>query len=159
MKQQQIVTFTSASIDIIAYPLDKTIKYSTIVNGNNACCLLFHCCSWFVLSILRYVYIVHKAWIENKFPDPDVLGRLSILSVFSTFLACFGYILLTASLCGWPKNKIFEMPRVQKIITFRFKFYVLILLSNMLTFWFLNIILISNILIDQVLSQSNIWSS
>ena len=110
----------SSSIDVIAYPLDKTVKYSTIVNGNNAFCLLFHCCSWFVLSILRYVYIVHKTRIENKFPDPDVLGKLSVLAVFATFFACFGYILLIAYLCGWPKFKIFEMPRLQKVITGRF---------------------------------------
>jgi hypothetical protein len=61
-----IVTFFSSTVNIIAYPIGKNIRYSTIVNGNNAFCLLFHCCCWFVVSVLRYLYIIHKDWILAK---------------------------------------------------------------------------------------------
>jgi hypothetical protein len=87
--------------------------------------LLFHCCSWLVLSILRYLYIVRIKWIEIRFPDPRFLGKLSVLAVFVVFLTSFGFVFLTAFLCGWPKQKLFEMPRLQKIISVRYNLYYL----------------------------------
>ncbi len=112
-----IVSFMSSSLNVIAYPIGKNIKYSTIINGNNYLCVLFHCCSWFIVSLLRFIYIIHKDWLFLKFPDQKALNRLAVASVFCTYLICLLVVLTVSMLCGWPRLKIFEMPMPQKAIT------------------------------------------
>jgi hypothetical protein len=112
-----IVALISSVLNIIAFPIKKDIKYSTIVNGNNAFCLLFHCCCWLFVSLLRFAYIIHKDWLFARFPDPKTLNRLVISSVFVTYFSCCLLVLVVSMLCGWPRLKIFEMPMPQKAIS------------------------------------------
>jgi hypothetical protein len=112
-----IVSFISSAVNIIAYPIEKNIKYSTIINSNNYFCLLFHCCCWLVVSLLRFIYIIHKHWLLTKFPDQKTLNRLAVASVFFTFLICLLIVLIVSILCGWPRLKTFEMPMPQRAIT------------------------------------------
>jgi len=135
-----IVTFFSSAVNVIAYPIRKETKYSTISNANNAFCLLFHCCCWLIVSLLRFIYIIHKDWLFNRFPDTKQLNRLVIASVFFTYFTCLSTVIIICMLCGWPRLKIFEMPMPQKaisavtlfgiyilLICFSCSFYVLIL--------------------------------
>jgi hypothetical protein len=49
--------------------------------------LSFHCISWCMTSILRYLYILHSNWINVNFEDQRKLSALSLLFVFVTFIA------------------------------------------------------------------------
>jgi amino acid transporter len=112
-----VVAFISSAVNIIVYPFEKNVRYSTIINGNNGFYYLFHCCSWLIVSILRFIYIIHKDWLFKRFPDPKVLNRLAIASVFLSFLTCWLILIIVIVLCGWPRLKIFEMPMPQKAMS------------------------------------------
>jgi hypothetical protein len=135
-----IVTFSSSAVNLIAYPIEKEIKYSTIVNSNNAFSLLFHCCCWLIVSLLRFVYIVHKDWLLERFPDQIVLNKLAVASVFVTYLICLLLVIIVCMLCGWPKLKVFEMPMPQKAISAGTLFGIHILLICFSCFFYLLIL-------------------
>jgi hypothetical protein len=112
-----IVAFISSVVNVIAYPIETDIKYSTIVNGNNSFCLFFHCCCWLIVSVLRYIYIIHKDWLLRRFPNPKTMNKLAVASVFTIYLAFFSIVVVVCMLCGWPQQKIFEMPMPQRAIS------------------------------------------
>jgi hypothetical protein len=112
-----IATFISSAANVLAYPIQMSVKYSTIVNSTNCISLLFHCCSWLIVSLLRYTYIINNDWLFARFPDPKVLNRLAIASVFFTFLMSWFIITFVCWVCGWPTVKVFEMPMPQKAIS------------------------------------------
>jgi hypothetical protein len=135
-----IVTFSSSAVNLIAYPIEKEIKYSTIVNSNNAFSLLFHCCCWFIVSLLRFMYIVHKDWLFERFPDQIVLNKLAVASVFVTYLVCLLLVIIVCMLCGWPRLKVFEMPMPQKAFSAGTLFGIYILLIFFSCFFYLLIL-------------------
>jgi len=112
-----LLTFFSSTVNVIAYSFTIQIRYSTIVNASNTLCLLFHCCCWLIVSLLRFFYIIHKDWLFSRFPDPKILNRLAVASIFIIYLICFLIILIVAILCGWPRTKMVEMPMPQKAIS------------------------------------------
>ena len=64
-----LVTFLSTMLDVFVFPFITNLKYAVLVNGNNTTCLLFHCCCWCVLSVLRYLYIIKPKWLHKTFPN------------------------------------------------------------------------------------------
>jgi hypothetical protein len=48
------------------------MSYQALAGGNSAFCFLFHLCSWEVVSVLRYLFIIHEDWIDSKFPGDAV---------------------------------------------------------------------------------------
>jgi hypothetical protein len=60
--------------------------------------------------VLRYLYIIHKQWLDKTFPKPFSLFLLSILGVLGLFF--FGSITITILVIhlGWPAVKIMNMP-------------------------------------------------
>ncbi len=109
-----IAAFFLSAVNLIVFPFNMEVKYSTVVTGTNASCLIFHCCCWFVVSLLRYLYIIHKEWLFSRYPDPKYLNRLTIGSVFLTYITCWLILVGVVSSCGWPRIKLFEMPMPQK---------------------------------------------
>ena len=112
-----IVAFLSSAVNVIAYLIQTEIKYSTISNSNNAFCLLFHCCCWLIVSVLRFIYIIHKDWLFKRFPEQKILNRLAVASVFLTYITCLLIVIIICMLCGWPREQVFEMPMPQKAIS------------------------------------------
>jgi hypothetical protein len=105
-----IVTTISSLINVLVFPFVKTIQYNTLVNGNNAACLNFHCCCWCILSVLRYLYIIHKPWLDKTFPKLFSLLLLSMLGVLALFLP--GTITISAFAAihlQWPAVKLMKM--------------------------------------------------
>jgi hypothetical protein len=109
-----VIALLSSFINSMIFPFVKNINFTNLVNGNSVACLLFHCSSWCVLSLLRYMYIIHKSWIDETFPEPFKLLLLSVVGVI--FLFSFGLftIILTVTQFGWPAVKIANMPNVAK---------------------------------------------
>jgi len=109
-----VAALLSSAVNVIVFPIKMEIKYSSIIGGNNVFCLIFHCCCWFIVSLLRYLYIIHKEWLLNRYPDPKYLNRLAIASVFLTYFTCWSTLIVVFTYCGWPKLKLSEMERPQK---------------------------------------------
>jgi hypothetical protein len=132
--------FLSSAVNIIVFPVTMEIKYSTVVTATNVTCLIFHCCCWFIASVLRYLYIIHKEWLLNRYPDPKFLNRLAVASVFLTFITCYSSLIAVAISCGWPKLKFFEMERLQKLIASATLLGTFILLISLSCFFYLLIL-------------------
>ena len=82
-----LVAALSALINIVCINLvDKSI-FLVIANASNTWYMLFHCTTWSVTSVLRYLYILHDRWIDKTFPDQRRLTSVSILAVFLIFFA------------------------------------------------------------------------
>jgi hypothetical protein len=73
-----ISTFSNI-FGFIFLKFDHYIGYS---NGCNGIFLSFHCSVWCITSILRYIYILHSDWIDEKFADQRKLSVISVASVF-----------------------------------------------------------------------------
>jgi hypothetical protein len=81
-----VIALASSLTNVLIFPVLKNINYTNLLNGNSVVCLLFHICSWCILSVLRYLYIIHKSWIEEKFPKPVTFLLWSIFGVFYLFV-------------------------------------------------------------------------
>ena len=54
-----------------------------VSNGLNSLCLYFHCTSWLMTSIIRYIYIFHDVWIHNVMPSVKVQSFLVVTIQFA----------------------------------------------------------------------------
>ena len=80
-----VVAFFSTIVNLIAFFSCEVELFVRLNNANNALCLLFHCNAWVAKSLLRYIYIVHGSWIDEKFSNQAKLTRVAITL---TFLFC-----------------------------------------------------------------------
>ena len=112
-----LVSLIVSTIDIIACPILETNKYITFLNGSNIFCILFHCSCWCILSILRYLFIIHKHWIDARFPNLTRLGFISILAALLLFFACLGTNVIVLKINGWPKVRVVDMPKWKMAIS------------------------------------------
>ena len=103
------VTLLSSLIDVFVFPFITILKYAVLVIGNNVTCFLFHCCSWCVLSVLRFLYILNPDWLHQKFPNAKTLCILAIFSQFSIFFFSYGIVLGTAMYFGWPSKRAIDL--------------------------------------------------
>jgi len=81
-----IVTLTSSLINVIILPFVDNYRYTGLANVNNFFCLVFHCCCWCILSILRYLYLVKQSWLDKTFPQLANLRIVSLLSLALLFI-------------------------------------------------------------------------
>jgi hypothetical protein len=111
-----IVALASSLTNAVIIPLVPSMyTYTSLANGSNMFCLVFHSCCWCILSIQRYLYITKKTWLEQKFPEPSGLLKVSLLSliILVTFNVASG--LTTVIYCGYPRVKIMDMRLEHKI--------------------------------------------
>ena len=66
--------------------------------------------SWSIISVLRYVYIEHKEWIERKWSGPKELRYIALFAQFFSFSAAnlidLGLLAVFATPYGWPSNSL-----------------------------------------------------
>ena len=79
------VATISALINILSIQWVDITVFLVIANASNTWYMIFHCVTWSVTSVLRYIYILHGEWIEEKFPDQRTLTTTSILAVLVIF--------------------------------------------------------------------------
>jgi hypothetical protein len=84
-----IITLASSVTDIIAFGFISANKYVQLTNLMSSTSILYHCASWCLTSILRYIYIFHEDLIPNLFPNQNLQSFLGVtaLLLFSTLLA------------------------------------------------------------------------
>ena len=66
-----VSAFFSSLLNAWVIPFVKSYPYYILTNANSLSCLLLHSCFWCVLSVLRYMYIVNKAWLEQNSPKQE----------------------------------------------------------------------------------------
>jgi hypothetical protein len=111
-----LVTLISSMIDVFIFPFITILSYSVLVNGSCITCFLFHCCSWCILSCLRYLYIVHSKWLHDRLPNSRTVCVIAILSIFCIFLLTSGAVLGVVMSFGWPYQRAADMSATQRMI-------------------------------------------
>ena len=81
-----IVALFFTILDLIAFFFISTDRFVSISNASSGFTLFFHCTCWCVTSIIRYVYIVHEAWIHNVMPSHRRQSYLAFGFSFILFL-------------------------------------------------------------------------
>jgi hypothetical protein len=110
-----IGTLTSSLINTAILPFVDTCRYTSLANGNSIVFLAFHCCCWCVLSILRYIYIIKKAWLDEKFPDSSSLLKVSLSALVILVLWNASSGVAVAIYYGYPQIKVMDMAIEQKM--------------------------------------------
>jgi hypothetical protein len=135
------VSFLSSLMSVAAFPLIKTIRFSAIMNANNWYCIIYHYTSWCILSILRYLYIMHNNWLHEKFLEPKTIGNLGIAATFLTFFLALSVNLLAAILLtGWPRKGLAEAPTSLLIIRIVIVIGTFVLLLGVSCFFYAKIL-------------------
>ncbi len=102
-------SLVSSIIIVFVSPFITADKLISLVNSVNITYLMFHCCCWTVLSILRFIYLNHNNWLFVKYPESSTVSLFAILGIFLIYFFCLFFIIIIALLHGWPKVKVYEM--------------------------------------------------
>ena len=102
--------------EILIAPLLTKIRITTLVKGSTTLCILFHCCCWCVMSILRYVYIIYGNWLHYKIPENKNITIITISSIYALYLVGCTIVFLPTIYFGWPYREVYEMERGQQLI-------------------------------------------
>jgi hypothetical protein len=77
-----LVSSLSTVINIVAFSLVSIEKYVKVTNLSNSISTHFHCTSWCVTSIIRYIYIFHNDLIHNVIPSAKLKCSLAVAVSF-----------------------------------------------------------------------------
>jgi hypothetical protein len=110
------VTLISSLINTVIFPFIKILRLSSLMNANNALCIVFHYSSWCILSILHYLYIIHIDWLHKTFPQTSTIGHLAIVATVLTHALGVAINLTASVLRGWPRKKMLEASTLVIII-------------------------------------------
>ena len=111
-----LATFFSSLLNAWVIPFVTSYPYYILANANSLSGLLLHCSFWCVLSILRYMYIINKTWIEETFPKMWKLFMWSLLTAVIMYLVIFSTMFGIAVYFGYPEKKILSLPFEQRVI-------------------------------------------
>ena len=77
-------SFTSTCVNVAsALILPTFFSWVKVSFPLNCFSQLFHVCSWALVSVQRYLYIVKKDWLHHKYPDPT---KLKVRTFTFTFI-------------------------------------------------------------------------
>jgi hypothetical protein len=107
-----IFSFVATSINLLAFLVFPFNIWTRIFLYGNLFSTHFHVTSWSIISILRYLYIEHKDWIERRWPNPINLTSTALVAQFSCFGAVMfvdlGLLVVFATPYGWPSKGFIE---------------------------------------------------
>ena len=87
----------SSFINVAAFSFVIDGAYLRLANTTSTLALYFHTICWFMTTVIRYLYIVHDAWLHKKVPNVKVQCIIALGSVFALTMALasptFGYAL------------------------------------------------------------------
>jgi hypothetical protein len=64
-----VASLLTTMLSITTFFFVSTVNYILFSNIINCLSLLFHCASWFVTSVLRFVFIIYGDWFNNLIPS------------------------------------------------------------------------------------------
>jgi hypothetical protein len=104
------VSLISSFFNFVMFPFVKILSFSSLMNGNNVMCFMFHYSSWCILSVLRYLYVLHHNWLHKKFPETKTISSLAITAIVLTHCLCAAINTTAAFFSGWPSKKFLDPP-------------------------------------------------
>jgi hypothetical protein len=75
-----VVAFATTVTHIVGFTVLHIDKFVIVSNLLNSQSLYYHCTSWCVTSVIRYVYIFHEEWIHNLIPSSNMKCFLEPMS-------------------------------------------------------------------------------
>jgi hypothetical protein len=76
------VSLISTMLDIAAFFFISTATYVFFSNLMNNLSVFFHCTSWCMTSVLRFIYIIYGDWLNNFIPCQKLQCTLSVIMTF-----------------------------------------------------------------------------
>jgi hypothetical protein len=119
-------TLASYLINTVILPFVSRSQYLRLVNVNNFFGLVFHCSCWCILSILRYLYIVKKPWLDKTFPELANLRNVSLFALMVLFTLNLSLCVSTLIYFGYPKVSVMGMALAQKMTVFLIGLFILV---------------------------------
>jgi len=110
-----IAVILASAAEIAALPLLEFIRVQTFVKNCTAFVVIFHACTWFVMSVLRYLYIVHNDWVHKTFPDARKLTILSLCLTYCIYCITVLTFLPLFLIKKWPYIEVIEMDMADRI--------------------------------------------
>ena len=84
-----LVSLLSTVVNIVAFSFLSIEKYFIVTNLSNSQSSYFHCTSWCITSIIRYIYIFHSDWIHRMIPSARLKCILAtVISFTYSFMQC-----------------------------------------------------------------------
>lgn len=110
-----VASLISSLVDVIAFPILTINSFEMLLLANGVFYMIFHCTCWQVVSILRYVYIVHPDWIGVKIPEEKNLCRMSLAFVLIQYSVGLASLVGVLIISGWPHMRVVDMPEPNKV--------------------------------------------
>jgi len=105
-----LVSVLAASIlELLTIPLLEQIQVQTFVKSWSYFYSIFHACTWLVMTVLRYVYIVHNDWVHKTFTQSRTLTVLSISLIYCVYFLTVSMIIPILVKHGWPYIEVNKM--------------------------------------------------
>ena len=76
------VSLISTMLDIAVFFFISTARYIFFSNLMNNLSVFFHCTSWCMTSVLRFIYIIYGDWLNNFIPYQKLQCTLSVIMTF-----------------------------------------------------------------------------
>ena len=87
-----------------------------MVKSGAAFYAMFQGSALLVISVLRYLYIVHNNWLHKNFQSTKTLVCLSIGLLYIVYSFCLGSLIPVLVHHGWPFIAITEMDPTPRLI-------------------------------------------
>jgi len=104
-----VSVLAASTIEVLVLPFLQDIRAETFVKSCAAFYAIFHGTTWLVMSVLRYLYIVHGSWLHVVFPDSRTLTVLSLGLIYLIYSICLVSTLFVLVPNGWPYIEVAEM--------------------------------------------------
>ena len=111
-----ITVLAACIVEILVLPFIKNIRIETVVKSGAAFYAMFQGTAMLVISVLRYLYIVHNIWLHKNFQSTKTLVGLSIGLVYIVYIFCLGTLIPVLVHHGWPFIAMTEMDPTPRLI-------------------------------------------
>jgi hypothetical protein len=105
-----LIPLASTLVNVFFLPwIPNSLGYATLVVWCNVVSFLYHCCSWEMVTVLRYVYILHPHVVDAHFRNHSRVAFLASGAVFLQAFSCVAALYGIGVAYGWRKVKPSEM--------------------------------------------------
>ena len=101
-----IVPTISTLLDIAAFFFISTFNYVLFSNLVNGFTVFFHCTSWCVTSMLRFIYIICGDWFNSLIPNQKLQSALAV--ILTCLLAALLTIPTFSVVVSYGKQSVFN---------------------------------------------------
>ena len=111
-----LVTLIACLVEIVLLLMPTATRPESMIKACSIFSGLFHIYSWLLVSMLRYIYIIHIDWIDDKFSEPKRLTKLCVLAVHLVYLTNMSVLLTVLVVNNWPLVEVTAMEMAPKTI-------------------------------------------